>query len=204
MSEFEYQSNSFKSKEERKESAEQAKKVEQVAAGKVKKKSEVSKIASNFISEDASNVTSHLWSGVLVPAIKKVIYDIITDGIDMILYGGNGRNKKPSEASKVSYRSYYNRRNEEERRYDAPRTRSAYSYDEVVVDTRNEAEEVLARMDELIEEYKMVSVADLYDLVGITGNYTDNKYGWTNLRSAEVVRVRNGYLIKLPRVGPLD
>ena len=49
----------------------------------------------------------------------------------------------------------------------------------------------------------MVSVMDLYDLVGITGQYTDNKYGWTNLRNAEPVRTRDGYMLKLPRAIPL-
>ena len=59
-------------------------------------------------------------------------------------------------------------------------------------------------MDELIDTYKLVSVADLKDLVGITGNYTDNRYGWTSIRSAEVVRVRDGYTIKMPRPMPID
>lgn len=58
-------------------------------------------------------------------------------------------------------------------------------------------------MDELIEIYGMVSVADLYDLVGITGNYTDNKYGWTNIRNAEPVHVRDGYMLRLPKVTSL-
>ena len=59
-------------------------------------------------------------------------------------------------------------------------------------------------MDELIDTYSMVSVADLYDLIGVTGNYTDNKYGWTNIRNAEVVRVREGYLLKLPKALPIN
>ena len=54
-------------------------------------------------------------------------------------------------------------------------------------------------MDELIDQYGMVSVGDLYDLVGVTGQYTDNNYGWTDLRTASVVRTRDGYMIKLPR-----
>ena len=73
-----------------------------------------------------------------------------------------------------------------------------------VFDTRKEAEEVLDRMDDLIDTYGVVSVADLYDLVGISGNYTDNKYGWTNLRNADVQRVRDGYLLKLPKALPFD
>jgi hypothetical protein len=50
----------------------------------------------------------------------------------------------------------------------------------------------------------LVSVADLYDLVGVTGNYTDNKYGWTDIRSASVIRVRDGYMLKLPKALPLN
>ena len=59
-------------------------------------------------------------------------------------------------------------------------------------------------MDELIKEYGQVAVADLYDLVGITGSYTDNKYGWTNLRNAEAIRDRDGYLLRLPKALPLS
>mgnify|MGYP006874877087 FL=1 len=50
----------------------------------------------------------------------------------------------------------------------------------------------------------MVSVADLYDLVGITGKVTDNNFGWTDLRNASVTRDRDGYLINLPRAIALD
>ena len=59
-------------------------------------------------------------------------------------------------------------------------------------------------MDELVDTYGVVRVADLYDLVGKTGDYTDNKYGWTNIRNAEIVRVREGYWIKMPRAMPID
>ena len=82
--------------------------------------------------------------------------------------------------------------------------RSSYSYDDIILNSRGEAEDVLMRMDELMETYGLVRVADLYDLVGITGNYTDNKYGWTNIRNAEIVRVRDGYMIKMPRAVPID
>ena len=59
-------------------------------------------------------------------------------------------------------------------------------------------------MEELISMYGLVSVADLYELVGITGSYTDNKYGWYDIRSASVVRVRDGYLLKFPKAIPLN
>lgn len=170
---------------------------------KSRKKSEIQKFADVFIQEDAQKVKSYILMDVLVPAVKKAISDIVTNGIDMILYGETGRTKKSGTASKVSYRSYYDKR-DDRRDYGSSRTRTGYDYDDVILDNRGEAEEVLSRMDELIATYGLVSVADFYDLVGITGSYTDNKYGWTDIRNASVVRVRDGYTIKLPRALPLN
>lgn len=200
----EYKSNSHKSKENQKVSIPE-KKVEKVIAGtaKSKKKSEIRKFTDVFISEDVNNVKSYILLEVLVPAIKKAISDIVTNGIDMILYGETGKTKSNSTASKISYRSYYDERNGR-RDYSTTRTKSGYNYDDIILDNRGEAEEVLSRMDELISTYGLVSVADLYDLVGITGNYTDNKYGWTDIRSASVIRVRDGYMLKLPKALPLN
>ena len=195
-----YKPNSNRFKEEQKQKA-QEKKVEKVVTGKVitRKRSGLSKLADEFISEDAKNIKSYVFGEVLIPAIKKAISDIVTDGIDMILYGGSKPGSKRSTADRVSYRNYYDRDNR------APaRTNSIYSYEDIILDSRGEAEDVLLRMDELIEAYKVVSVADLKDLVGISGPYTDNKYGWTNIRNAEIVRVRDGYMIKMPRVMPID
>lgn len=201
-----YMPNSHRFKEEQKATSIEKKKVEKVVTGvaKVKKKSEVSKLKDIFISEDASNVKSYIIMDVLVPAIKKAIADIVTNGIDMILYGETGHSKRSSNSSKISYRSYYDRR-DDDRRYDRDRSlvKQGYDYDDVIIETRGEADAVISRMDEIIDMYGRVSVADLYDLVGITGNYTDNNYGWTNLASAEPIRVRDGYIIKLPKAMPI-
>lgn len=201
-----YKPNSHKYKEEQTELPVEKKKVEKVVSGKVKtKKNEMRKFTDIFISEDAANVKSYILMDVLVPAIKKAISDIVRDGIDMILYGerGSGSRRNSGASSYVSYRNYSDRR--DDRRYASDsRTRTGYSYDDIVLETRGEAEDVLSRMDELIDTYGVASVADLYDLVGITGNYTDNKYGWSNLRNAEPVRVRDGYMLKLPKALPIN
>ena len=55
-----------------------------------------------------------------------------------------------------------------------------------------------------MEEYDLVRVSDMFDLSGVTGSYTDNNYGWTDIRSAEIQRVRDGYVIKMPRALPID
>ena len=194
-----FEPNSHKSKLEKK-------KVEKVVKGtvKTKKKSDIRKFADVFISEDATNVKSYIFSDVLVPAIKKLVADVVKDGIEMILYGGTSRTGSSGPRSNyISYRDYSDSRRFDERRsYDS--TRTGYSHDDIILETRGEAEEVLTRLDELIDTYGQASVADLYDLIGKTCAYTDNKYGWKNIRNAEPVRVRDGYMLKLPKVLPLD
>lgn len=196
-----YKSNSHKSKEGVVE-----KKVEKAISGtaRVKKKNEVRRFTDVFISEDVGNVKSYVLMEVLVPAIKKAVSDIVVNGIDMILYGETGHTRRGTKASKVSYRGYYDNKGTERQDRNPPRSRSGYDYDDVIIDNRGEAEDVLARMDELIDQYQIVSVADFYDLVDVKSNYTDNKYGWTDIRTARVERVSGGYMIKLPRAVPLN
>ena len=57
---------------------------------------------------------------------------------------------------------------------------------------------------EIMDTYNVVTVADMYDLSGVTCNYTDNKYGWMNISNAQVIHGRDGYIIKMPRVVSID
>lgn len=203
LDQYKPNSNKYKEEQAANDIRKEEKRVQKVVTGKVvtKKEGTFSKFLKGFISEDAKDVKSYVFGDVLIPAIKKAISDIVTDGIDIILYGESGGKNRRSAADRVSYRNYYDR-NDNYRR--STPIYSSYSYDNIILETRGEAEEVLARMDELISVYGLVRVADLKDLVGITGNYTDNKYGWTNITSAEVVRVRDGFTIKMPRAMPID
>lgn len=195
----EYKPNSHKSKEQQNE-YNRNKNLHKVVSGPVrsKDKNSIRKLADAFITEDIENVKSYILLDVIIPAVKSAISEVITSGIDLILYGETGHSKNRSSASKTSYRGYYDKH--DDRRQNS--VRSSYDYKDIILDNRGEAEDVLTKMDELVSIYGMVSVADLYDLVGITGNYTDNNYGWTDIRSAQAVRVRDGYLLKLPRALP--
>jgi hypothetical protein len=199
----EYKSNSHRSKEQAHEPMED-KKIEKVVTGTVKqrKKTGLSRAASTFMPGDVDSVKSYILMDVLVPSIKRAISDIVCNGINMLLgepTRGKGSN---SIGAKVSYRQYY-RDPDERRDYARPRAQAQYSYDDIIFDNRGDAEEVLYRMEELLERFEVVSVADLFDMAGISCNYTDNKYGWTDLRSAHVERVRDGYIINLPRATSL-
>ena len=197
----EFKPNSHKAKEEAKSSAE--KKVEKVVSGKAttRKKSGASKFANAFFSEDISNVKSYILTEVIIPAAKKTISDIVTNGIDMILYGEAGRTKKTSNASKISYREYYDRPS---RSFEELRARSVFNYDDITFDNKADASDVLSRMYDLIDLYGEVSVADMYDMSGVTAPHTFNNYGWTRLSTADIVRLRDGgWGINLPNAKPL-
>jgi hypothetical protein len=202
-----YPSNSYRSKQQ-KDNAVEKKEIKKVVNGtaKVRKKSEIRKFTDVFISEDAANVKTYIVTDVLIPAAKKLISDIVTDGIDMILYGNAGGGRRRDSSSRMPYVSYnrYSEPRDSRGNSGENRTRAGYNYDDVVLDSYGEAKGVLTAMDDLIDTYGIVSVADLYDLVGISPNPQDYKYGWVNIRNAEPVRVRDGYLLKLPKASPID
>lgn len=201
----EYPSNSNKVKEAKRQQALTEKKVEKVITGtaRTKKKSEVRKFTDVFISEDVNNVKSYILMDVLVPAIKKAISDIVTNGVDMILYGEAGFNKKRSTVSKISYNKMFD--DPRSSRIHSERGRTGLDYDELIFDSRGDAEAVLSALEDIIAQFGVASVGDLYDLAQVsTTNYAINKYGWSDLRSAEVIRARDGYMIKLPRALPLN
>lgn len=182
-------------------------KLEKVVTGKVvkKKKGFFGRLSETFFGDDSSTVGSYILWDVLIPAAKNTISDMVTTGIEMILFG-EGRSsrgiRRDRSRSYVSYTDYY-KRGERDRDRDRVRTKPN-SFEDVVIESRGEAEEVLERLVEMIETYDVVTVADYYDLVGIDSSYTDNKYGWTNLNRANVARVREGYVVSLPRPYPLD
>lgn len=202
----EYVPNSRRSKEEKeKESLLPEKKVEKVVVGtaKQRKKSSVQKLRDIFIAEDVSNVKDYIFMDVLVPAVKKAIDDIVSEGIHMLLYKGDPRRSGPRpSASKINYGAF----SERDRRESARdlTNRSGFNYNDIIFNSRGDAESVLDAMHDILNQYLVVSVADLYDLSDVSiDNYMANKYGWTDLSRAEVVRVRDGYVIKLPRALPI-
>lgn len=201
-------SNSHKSKEQTNTTVE--KKVDKPVTSNAsrKKKGAARKFSDIFVAEDAHNVGEFIIMDVAIPLLKELCFDVISKGASMIFFGERGMSTKRSTAERYGYggRSYtnYNRASERRETRAPARNRSGYSYDEIILPSRGEAEAVLDRMDELIDQYGQVSIGDLYDLVDITGSFTDYKYGWVDLRTADAIRTRDGYLLKFPRAIALD
>lgn len=202
---MDYQSNSHKKAEE--EAAKEAKVVEKVVTGDVvvKKRSLGRKFKDIFFGGDAKGVTRYIAADVLLPAVRNLIVDASTKGIERLIYGDSSvRRRSPEYRPRVQYNNPINRRPDpRDVAYlpgQPPVMRQRRDIEDIVMVSREEAEMVLENMINIADKYDVVSVADLYDLVGLPTSHTDNKWGWSRLNDVVIRQVREGYLLMLPPV----
>lgn len=73
------------------------------------------------------------------------------------------------------------------------------TFDDIVFETRSDAEKVVDDITEIYRVYGQVYEADVYDLADVPSPYMANSYGWSGKAPiCEVVRVRDGYTLKMP------
>lgn len=78
-----------------------------------------------------------------------------------------------------------------------------YGVDEYPIESRMDANNVLTMLHEYADRYDYVSVADYYDLLGVSSAHTDHNFGWSfeEILKAVVTPLRGGgYIINLPPV----
>ena len=208
----EFPSNSKRPrKDERDEVPQKDKKLVRVVNGDVvrRKKSLSKRFREMVIGDDDTSVGEYLLLEVIIPNIKDLIADVATMGIERKLYGEvrsaarrNGHRPGGGGLGHVRYDRVSGRR--DERPQLSRNARAKHDFDEIVIPTRPEAVEVLDSMYDKLDKYEQVTVGDLYDLVGEDSSFTDERYGWTDLRGSGIRRVRDGYLLDLPRTEVLE
>ena len=196
----------------------------------VKEKTTGEKIKDAFIAESAENVKRYLIEEKIVPELKEFVLDLLFDGLSMLLgtkrrSGGYGKSNDYWAASNGggSYYKYASTSNYYSNSYRKPQTSEPVrgknesedpcevlfkiGPDETPNDAKNTAKEVLSNLRDAAMEYDHASVADLYELSGISPkSFTDNNYGWNPemLQYAVIKRVREGYSLELPHPIPID
>jgi len=78
-------------------------------------------------------------------------------------------------------------------------SRSTGAYEDLVCPSQEIAERLLAQLYEVFNAYRVVAVADLYEMANIPTSPSDNAYGWLSLDGARITKERNGYVLALPR-----
>lgn len=175
-------------------------KVESVVHGtsKVQKGSLTSRIVKAFFNDDVKSLPERIVFDVAIPAAQNLMMDTLTEAVTQV-FGGGSRRTQRIRPGYTSYSSANGSRISYAEREPSRRARATHDFDSIVHESREDAENVLDQMGELVDYYDVCSVADMYELSGVSPEYTDRAWGWDDLRTASIRRTRTGYIIDLPR-----
>lgn len=164
-----------------------------------------------FFGGEFKSATHYVTTEVLLPALKNLIVDATSKGVERVIYGDTSpRRRMDYSRTRVSYNTSPLRDVRDPRLRGTLPDQPPLGYrgrrqdvNDIVLVSRGDAEIVIERLGDIIDKYEVASVADLHDLVGLPTTYVDNKWGWTNLAYAEIKQTREGYLLDLPPVEPI-
>lgn len=154
-----------------------------------------------FFGGDFKTASQYVIFGVLIPAAKEALVEAGSAGFEKLIFGDKRRGG-PRSGSPLGHVAYNRMGLQAQPQVSRPalsqRGRAQHDFDEIVLESRQEAEAVLDQLYDLLSKYDEVTVSDLYELSGIKSNHVDKQWGWSNLKGSGVSRVRGGYLLDLP------
>jgi hypothetical protein len=201
---MDYTGNSDKSKEP----VPEKKKFEKVVTGEVVDK-EIGlgrKFKNVFFGGDAKQSARYVAGDVLLPALRNLIVDMATMGIERLVNGEGSRRRGRSipTTSRVQYNAYSGM--VEPRQLgrvnlpgQPPRITARAQERDLILERREDAEAVLEQLTIIIDQYEVASVSDLNELLGRPSSHIDQKWGWTSLGHVSIRQVREGYHLDLPQ-----
>ena len=159
---------------------------------------------------DTDNIGDYIIYDVLVPAFRGTLADLGVGVVEQIFGFGPSRRSyrgggvvRDRGKSYISYNSISNDNHRGNGRDLDRSSRARHDFDNVIFASRGEAEDVLSHLVDMTIEYGEATVRHFYELSNIEADFTDDRYGWTNLRDAYVDRTRNGHVIVFPPTRPL-
>lgn len=201
------------------EAVNEPRQIEPVTSAKreVRKKGLGRKFRETFVVGDARTTRDYVIFDIIIPGVRDMVFDAVDGTFRRMIYGETkSRPGSMGGYSGVGHVNYSGMSNSPakpgSRTSQPPRperqlsrmSRARNEFDELIIPDRHSAEEVIERMYDILSKYGSVSIADLYELTGLASSHTDIKWGWTNLRGAKAVRLRQGgFLLDLPEPQPL-
>lgn len=189
--------------------------IEKVVTGTVikKKKGLIERAVLALMGPDGlPKVGKTISKDIIVPTLKNLLTDSLKSGIDMMAYGKN--NQGPNNTPPGN--GYYYNGSGNNYNQNVPYNQSYQSTTPPVtsivpqmngnqvqqfqISTRQEATSVLDTLNLTIQRYGTASVADYYDCLGVEGRFTDNNYGWRDLRLAKILPSGSMFTIEMPPV----
>lgn len=132
-----------------------------------------------------------IWD-IFVPWAQDMLHNG-WQGLGDVIFPGSSRSKPSGNPEHYSYNESYK-----------PKTYSSYyEYDMKPFRTQSEAEKALNDLHAIMMKYGVVTLLDFNERVGNETNPTQANYGWTNINSADIRRVRDGWLVEMPSAKPI-
>lgn len=172
----------------------------------LRKPSTGAKIKNVLWGSHAKMAMGFVVTSVVLPAVRDLAEDAVTSFIRGMFNGPGERNTGPRRVGNSNYVNYssYAKKEEAPKRVISDRGRATHNFDELVLSTRAEGDQILGNLQELIEQYGFAKVSDMYEMAGVSGSFADNKWGWSDISSARVRAINGGYLLEMPRTEASD
>lgn len=180
------------------------KKIEVVVDEKVVVKPNMFKRIANAIvdPEGFTDIKTNLKDQVkrqAADSVKNIISSGLKGAVDALFYGQSTNYSNYSNPfGKTQYSQYSNGVKRVGNSQPQTRQRKIFNSRRYIIGNEPDAEAVIQALTGQIIEYGSARVADFYNLIDISTDYTDNSYGWTDLSSAGIEAVPNGYVVVLP------
>lgn len=74
----------------------------------------------------------------------------------------------------------------------------------LIFENISDVSNVINDLNEIINNYGFATEADLYDLIGLSSDYTMSKYGWNSLLGIKLEFIAIGIEVQFPKLKPID
>lgn len=181
------------------------------------------KLKRSFVKEDVKDIRDYVVFDVIIPSIRKSIFDTIVGAASQVFgisvprgsfgyssdnrYNGGGSRLTPHERQ---YRDYTSIQREGIGGYSGNQLvrYNRFYAEDYPFTYKEDADATLEQMMDICDTYGWVSVAKFFEIADpdgtITGKnpYTNNNYGWNDLNGVTVKFDGSGYVINFPPARP--
>ena len=165
------------------------------------KKSIKKRFVETFLKADIKDVKSYIFTDVIVPGIKDLAYNMITQGVNMWLFGDAKIKMKKNGDSWTSWTSYGAVSTKSGQSSTASKPVKSSRVEERGKPDKAEVLGIDSELREILSEYGKVFVAQYKSAFGLQVEPTDWNFGWTNLNDMYPYETRgedeNGRLVRV-------
>lgn len=186
----------------------EAKKISQITVGKPVKRGVFSRIGHALFGSGEQSIKSasgYVSDNIVKPSLKVLLVDSLVNMVTFMILGsdsqtytrGTNVNRGGGTAYNKAYRPSGTTRSDK-----IAKVRTSNAVEDYIIQSHEEALDVISSLTDIASKYNYVSLADYYDMIGARTEYTDNDYGWDfeDMRRVTLSSNGNGWVIKFPPI----